>query len=584
VSRRLLLSGVLAAVALAGTSLLAGAGALRAIRLQAESQVREILGDSAAGAAARAERAFADWLAEAGAAPDAWSISDDGSFANPPEPVPFDPVRVSRADPGEHAFYLREGERAEHVDEDLTAARGFYRLAAADSARRPVRLLALSRGAAAAARAGDAPEAARLWSEVAHLAGGTELLLVAATEGAPAPEEELVRTVLRHLGGHRDGRVEGYARQLGLADRPEVAARRRDLARMERLRPHLLPLPPEGEPRWTRLDDGGAAVHSGDRVLQTDESALAEVLGREARLPWHAATGDARLRVEVPGAGALRSLRFRSEAGREEVERTVRRQAAIVLSAVGLAGVVVIVALGFLIRGVRREAELARLKSEFVANVSHDLRAPLSLIRLYAETMRTGRVPEGEDGEYAAVVEREAVTLSRLVDRVLDFARIERGTKEYRLEEGDLTAFVSEFGEDAPALWRELELSVEVPADATPARFDREALAGALGNLLENAARHCGGGGVVLRLRTAGDEARIEVLDRGPGVPPAEAERIFERFHRGADAVSRATRGSGLGLTLVRHAARSLGGEAGHEPRAGGGSVFFVQLPVGGEK
>jgi signal transduction histidine kinase len=580
VSRRLLLSGVLAAVALAAALALAAAGTLRTIRLQAESQVRDLLSTAAAAAASRAPRAFAEWLDRTRSSPGVWRVSDDGRMLDPPEPVPFEEVRVSRADPGEHAFYLREGERAEHVDRDLAAARGFYRLASAEGAPRSVRLLALSRGAAAAGRAGDRPEAIRLWTEVAKLAEGTELLLVAAAEGATVPEEELVTAVVRHLDAHRDGRVEGYAGKLGLANRPEVVARRRDLARMERVRPRLLPLPGEGEVRWTKLGRGEVIVHCGDLLVRTMEAELVEVLGPEARLPWHPAGGGGHLNEDVRGHGRLEAVVFRAEAGREEVDRTVRRQAAIVLSALGVAAAVVLVSLAFLLRSVKREAELARLKSDFVANVSHDLRAPLSLIRLYAETMRTGRVPEGEGCEYASVVEREALALNRLVDRVLDFSRIERGTKQYRLATGDLCAFLGEFAAEAEERWRELTLAVEISDEPLTARFDGEALAAALGNLVENAARHGGGGETMLRLVKEDAGARLEVLDRGPGVPAAEAERIFDRFHRGSDAVARAAKGSGLGLTLVRHAARGHGGESGHEPRDGGGSVFFIRLPL----
>ena len=116
------------------------------------------------------------------------------------------------------------------------------------------------------------------------------------------------------------------------------------------------------------------------------------------------------------------------------------------------------------------------------------------------------------------------------------------------------------------------------------ARFDREALAGALTNLVENAERHGGGGVVVLRLRRREERlARIEVLDRGSGVLPAEAERIFDRFHRGSDAVARAVRGSGLGLALVRHVAAGHGGAAAYEPRRGGGSNFNVEIPLSEE-
>jgi two-component system phosphate regulon sensor histidine kinase PhoR len=355
---------------------------------------------------------------------------------------------------------------------------------------------------------------------------------------------------------------------------------------MGEVRRRALPLPPEKDgPRLIPLEAGAVAVQRGDRIAVLESAAARDLLGPLALLPG-APSPEARtdLVVEKGGAGPLAGVRFLARAGRSEVDGAVRDQALLLLGAVGIAAGVSLAALVFLLRGARRDAELARLKTEFVANVSHELRTPLSVVRLYAETLRNGRAPEGEEDDYLAVLERESASLSRLVDRVLDFARIERGEKEYRLAPGDLAAAVREIAREAEARHTGLALRAEVPPEPVRARFDADALAGAVGNLLENAAKHGGGGEVTLALVENGRVARIEVRDRGPGVPPHEAERVFERFHRGRAAVAGAVRGSGLGLTLAKHAAEGHGGRAGHRPREGGGAVFFLEIPTEGEK
>ena len=233
-----------------------------------------------------------------------------------------------------------------------------------------------------------------------------------------------------------------------------------------------------------------------------------------------------------------------------------------------------------MLRGVHRKAELARLKSEFVANVSHELRTPLSVIRLYAETLKNGRVPEGEEEEYAAVIDREAAALTGLVDRVLAFSGIDRGTKVYRLETGDVSEFMERLAGDVGDHHPELDLTLETPGKPCPAAFDHQALTIAVGNLIDNAWKY-GGGAATLRLRPDGPGMlRIEVEDRGPGVPEEERGRLFDRFQRGRDASESGVRGSGLGLALVQHSAEGHGGRAGFEAPAGGGSIFFMTLPV----
>jgi len=531
--------------------------------------VSERLRAEATAAAAAAGGRFRAWFAARVAADDPWKCDDEGRFVVPPEPVALESMRVPVDVPERLAFFLREGGRSEHVAKDLRSAAGFYGMAAGDAVPPRIRRIALARLGALESRRGNRAAALEHWRRAAALAGDSEILLMAAVAGA-VPRERVVGFVVRHLGGDDRGTVAGYADRLGIGDHPEVRARAAAVRHMEEIRPHLVPAPPPGEIRPVPLADGGRAFQRGREIVLASAADLRAILGPIA------AAGSRT--VSVPAPPPLGDLSLTAAAEPGEVAASVRRQAAFLLGAVGIAALAAVASLVFLVRGVRREAELTRLKSEFIANVSHELRTPLSVVRLYAETLATGRVPAGEEDEYAGVVLREADSLARLVDRVLDFSRIERGTKEYARRAGDLVTLVRE----AADRWPGEGLSVDLPAGGIPARFDREALLGAIGNLLDNAGKYAAGSEIRLVLRRTGDGARIEVRDRGPGLTEAEAERVFARFHRGERALGDAVRGSGLGLTLVRHAARGHGGDAGYEPRDGGGAVFFMSLPVEG--
>ncbi|NUN51091.1 MAG: HAMP domain-containing histidine kinase, partial [Candidatus Brocadiae bacterium] len=236
--------------------------------------------------------------------------------------------------------------------------------------------------------------------------------------------------------------------------------------------------------------------------------------------------------------------------------------------------------LGMSFRAVKREAELAQLKSDFVATVSHELKTPLALVRMYAETLTLGRV-DGEDRrrEYLEVILRESERLTGMIERILDFARIERGEGAWRPAPGDLAAAVRGIAEDYAAR-HALDLEIDVPAPAR-ACFDPEALALALRNLLENAVRYSEGRpAIAVRVSVLGGAVRVAVEDRGIGVPPGERARIFERFYRAGDPRARGVKGTGLGLALVASVMEGHGGRARCEGRDGGGSRFVLEFPV----
>ena len=273
--------------------------------------------------------------------------------------------------------------------------------------------------------------------------------------------------------------------------------------------------------------------------------------------------------------------------GEGSAEAVLRRR--LVQSLLLLGGVTLVLGAGALVawRGVRREVEVARMREDFVSNVSHELRTPLALIRMYGESLAQGRVPEDRKPRYYETIVAETERLSRLVGNVLHFNRFERGTAHVAAAPLDLGSLADEIAERyRPVVEREgCRLALDLPDEPTTVNGDRDALAEALVNLLDNAVKYGGEGGTVeVAVRRDDAHAVVEVADRGPGVPPAMAERVFDPFVRiqpeSADGLVHTAKGTGLGLALVRRIATAHGGTATVRPRDGGGSVFRLALPT----
>ncbi|MFH1765201.1 MAG: HAMP domain-containing sensor histidine kinase, partial [Gemmatimonadota bacterium] len=235
-------------------------------------------------------------------------------------------------------------------------------------------------------------------------------------------------------------------------------------------------------------------------------------------------------------------------------------------------------------RAVTHELELARLKSDFVSTVSHEFKSPLTSIRQLAEMLQTGRVPTEERRQrYYDILVEQSSRLSSLVTNVLDLARIEEGRREFRFEPVDLGAVVRELVETTQnRVGHEgFEVRAHVQEPLPPVRGDAEALRQALSNLLNNAIQYSGEARQINVTASAeGGVVTVAVEDFGLGIPDEEVGKVFDRFYRGSDELTRSTRGSGLGLTLVKETVEAHDGSVEVKSHVGRGSTFCIKLPA----
>jgi signal transduction histidine kinase len=267
------------------------------------------------------------------------------------------------------------------------------------------------------------------------------------------------------------------------------------------------------------------------------------------------------------------------------------KSAAALKLTLGLLIAVLVIAIGvggwLILRDVASQLILARQKTDFVSNVSHELKTPLTAIRMFAELLAEGRVPDAaKQRSYLAIITAEASRLTRLINNVLDFSCLERGEKKYHLQPCDL----AEVARAAALTFRPhletagLAFDCSLPETALPVRGDPDALAQIIVNLLSNAEKYSNGRKEIqIRVRRTDAPAplaEVMVLDRGAGVPRGGEEKIFEKFYRAHDSLGSGIEGSGLGLTLARQMARAHGGDVVYEPREGGGSCFSLRLPL----
>jgi signal transduction histidine kinase len=235
-------------------------------------------------------------------------------------------------------------------------------------------------------------------------------------------------------------------------------------------------------------------------------------------------------------------------------------------------------------RDVRRELALADMRSQFAANVSHELKTPLTAIRMFAEALAMGvkERPEAQR-EYLRTIINESERLSRLLNNVLDFSKIEQGTRTYRLESVSLEQVIQAAVQSMafPLDQKGFDLRVEVEEGISRVRGDKDALEQAVLNLLHNAVKYSGDSRkILLRLRSRDGTASIDVVDFGIGISEENKTRIFGKFFRAPGAENQRIPGTGLGLAIVSHIAQAHGGRVEVLSRPGEGSTFTIVLPL----
>ena len=294
--------------------------------------------------------------------------------------------------------------------------------------------------------------------------------------------------------------------------------------------------------------------------------------------------------VGVPFPTTLYGWRVQVSPGAsDELTARVQNRAMLELVMEVLSCIVIVLGVATIFVAAERDRRMSALKSDFVANISHELKTPLALVRMFGEMLQSGRVTSEEKRQqYLDIIVSESERLSSLIENVLDFARVERGRQAYDFVEGSVgEAVVKAVNVYRYRAEREgVELSMDLEAELPRASIDDRAIQLAVINLIDNALKYASGSAIVgVGVRRDGDSIVVRVTDSGPGVPAEDRERIFERFVRGSTAARETTsgrpiRGSGIGLALVKHIAESHGGRAWVEAGASGqGASFALSIP-----
>jgi signal transduction histidine kinase len=248
----------------------------------------------------------------------------------------------------------------------------------------------------------------------------------------------------------------------------------------------------------------------------------------------------------------------------------------VLLGTVGIGGALIL-------KSINYEMKLASRKTDFVGNVSHELKTPLTSIRMFSELLAGNETRDPDQTRnYSEVISRESARLTRLINRLLDFSRLDRGEMKLRNEKIDLGSLV----EETVAVYHPETDSTNwnVHLDLTPGSFvkgDRDSLSQVIWNLLSNAEKYAPEGEEVL-VEVRDDDSKniiLAVHDRGEGISSAHQRKIFEKFYRVDDSIDSGVEGSGIGLALCRQIIEQLGGTITYRHRSGGGSTFIATLP-----
>ncbi len=268
---------------------------------------------------------------------------------------------------------------------------------------------------------------------------------------------------------------------------------------------------------------------------------------------------------------------------RSLVEKSVHQQERWALGMIGSSLLAALIGLGLIQRTLAQERRLNEMKSQFVASVSHELRAPVASIRLMADALESGKVAPETAKEFHRLIAREGSRLATLIGNVLDHARIEQGRRVWNMEVCDLAGLVTDTLRVMEPLAEERNITLTADLAQVDASADAGAIQQALVNLLDNAIKFSPPGSIVTTTLSIYEERRsweLSVCDTGPGIAVSEQRRIFERFHRLGDELRRETQGTGIGLSLVKSIAEAHSGTVALRSHPGQGSTFTLIFPI----
>jgi len=296
------------------------------------------------------------------------------------------------------------------------------------------------------------------------------------------------------------------------------------------------------------------------------------------------ATGSAPTQYDVTVAFAPVFPRWQLAAGYNglTIAELARRNFATTLLLDGVTLAVLLAGILLTLRAATREVRLAQAKSSFVSNVSHELKTPLSLIRLFAEMLELGRTTSKEkEHEYHRIIHRESRRLTQLINNILDFSKIEAGRKDYQFAPCNVSAIVEDVVKtyEYQITSSGFELTTHLEPCLPLARVDADAIAQAVLNLLNNAIKYSPDiKKIEVRVLGRDGKIAIEVADQGIGIPRSEHEKIFEKFYRVNNDLVHTARGTGLGLSLVQHIVQAHNGKIVVDSMPGSGSRFTILL------
>ena len=299
-------------------------------------------------------------------------------------------------------------------------------------------------------------------------------------------------------------------------------------------------------------------------------------IGRQTyHLAWRGLDADV---SQVTGGTLLVGFVVDYSRSSDAVRRSTRNLLHAVLGFVACLLAAAVAVLAHFLRQAQREA---LQKTTFVSNVSHELRTPLTSLMSYAEMLATGRCrTEEKKAKAMGVILDEGRRLNRMILELLDFSRLERGTRRYQLEAFDLAETVRETVERLGGRFAEHGIEVAAP-DAVAVTSDRDTVRQILENLLTNAAKYAAKGGPVeVSVKVRDGRVKLAVADRGPGMTRSQMKHAFDAFWRADNSTTRETNGYGIGLAVARGYARGLRGDLSVAARPGGGCTFTFEFPI----